>query len=539
MRIRSGWVLSILALLGSLTALTASARAAGPPEPEIAAAWVTEVTATSAKLRAEIDANGLATTFRFEYLSEAAYRGNLGAEPPWDGFQGAAWVPANGAGSVGAETVPVRVFPQQIAGLTPLTAYRYRVVASNSAGTAFGPARPLRTEAPTNVFSLLDGRGWELVSPVDKDGGAISLPEAIFGGGAFQAAAGGGAVTYGSSSSFAGGDGSPRGEPVPLDAAAPAVGRRRTSPCPRSRAPTATGPTGRPLPALLRRPRPWAAAERGSLPRRRQRLPGRQPAAARLRRAGRLPGLLPARSGRLGSRRCSAAPDLAATSLGPGRIRTVGLAGATPDLGHVVLSSCAALTADAIEVAAAGRLRPIRPESLPVVEPGGLSLLNLLPGDRGKHAGRRPRRPESGRSPPTARASTGPTDGNLYLREGAADAAGRRSGGGRRGLPGRRRERRGRLLHQSRPSLPLRRRDRNGDRPHPGRGSGGRARRLRRRLPRLLPHGSRALRLAPEAPSPKSQRGPARRCPATTRRPPAPPGSAPTAPTSPSSPTPN
>jgi hypothetical protein len=47
----------------------------------------------------------------------------------------------------------------------------------------------------------LDGRGWELVSPVEKNGGEVSLPGAV-GAGAFQAAAQGAALAYASEASF-------------------------------------------------------------------------------------------------------------------------------------------------------------------------------------------------------------------------------------------------------------------------------------------------------------------------------------------------
>lgn len=57
--------------------------------------------------------------------------------------------------------------------------------------------------------ALPDNRGWELVSPVEKNGGQVDPPGAIDGGGVLQAAAAGGAVTYGSRASFAGGVGAP------------------------------------------------------------------------------------------------------------------------------------------------------------------------------------------------------------------------------------------------------------------------------------------------------------------------------------------
>jgi hypothetical protein len=190
----------------ALLVLAPASRAAGPPQIE--AAWTTEVTATSARLRAKVNPEGSATTYRFEYLTEAAYEANLGAAPPREGFFGAAKAPPGGAAPIGSGETPVAV-AQHIAGLAPLTTYRYRPVATNPGGTAFGPEHTLGTQAPTNEFKLPDGRAWEMVSPVDKDGGGVGLPEAVFGGGDFQAAAGGGAVTYSSASSFAGGAGAP------------------------------------------------------------------------------------------------------------------------------------------------------------------------------------------------------------------------------------------------------------------------------------------------------------------------------------------
>ena len=48
-----------------------------------------------------------------------------------------------------------------------------------------------------------------MVSPPDKNGGAVASPESIAKGGTLQAAAQGGSATYSSSSSFAGGQGAP------------------------------------------------------------------------------------------------------------------------------------------------------------------------------------------------------------------------------------------------------------------------------------------------------------------------------------------
>jgi hypothetical protein len=57
--------------------------------------------------------------------------------------------------------------------------------------------------------ALPDARGWELVSPIQKNGGRVDPPETIAKGGVLQAAAQGGAITYSSATSFAGGSGAP------------------------------------------------------------------------------------------------------------------------------------------------------------------------------------------------------------------------------------------------------------------------------------------------------------------------------------------
>jgi len=180
-------------------AVAPNADAATPPS--VSATWVTEVTATSARLRAKIDPEGQSASYRFEYLSESAYEANLKANPTSEGFQGASLVPASGTAPLGSGSEPVAV-AQHISSLEPFTAYRYRAVATNASGTTAGPVFLFTTESPTNASTTLDERGWEMVSPIDKGGGAIGAPEELFGGGDLQAAAAGGAVTYGSATAF-------------------------------------------------------------------------------------------------------------------------------------------------------------------------------------------------------------------------------------------------------------------------------------------------------------------------------------------------
>ncbi len=211
------------ALLAVVLALAgpAMARAAGPPQVD--ATWVAGVSATSATLHAEVDPEAQRTTYRFEYETEAAWLAN------GEGFAGAARAPASGEAGLGEEEADQPAL-QRIERLTPATPYRYRIVATNASSPSGGTAGPAHTfateplgsateECPNaqlryedGSFGLPDCRAYELVSPAEKNGGAVAGPGQLFGGGVLQAAAGGGAATFGSTSSF--GDGAKGAPPA-------------------------------------------------------------------------------------------------------------------------------------------------------------------------------------------------------------------------------------------------------------------------------------------------------------------------------------
>jgi len=142
-------------------------------------AYIADVTSSSATLSATINPEGAATTYTFEYAPGG------GAFTP---------VPEPAAkGSVAAGTVGVPVSVHVQSGLLPNTSYEFRLVAGNSVETVTSEPIGFTTEAIGGELVLPDSREWELVSPPDKHGANI---ESIGEQGVIQAAAGGAAVSY-------------------------------------------------------------------------------------------------------------------------------------------------------------------------------------------------------------------------------------------------------------------------------------------------------------------------------------------------------
>jgi hypothetical protein len=154
-------------------------RTTGPPE--IAGQRADEITETEAILHADLNPNGLSTTYRFEYTTEADFVVN--------GFANAIEVPfpdasAGDGGAFAAVSEP-------IVGLVPGTAYRFRLVADNCAAEEAaegdcltqgegkpgeeGASAAFATYAPE--ASLPDARGYELVTPSDTNGRIPTMAE--------------------------------------------------------------------------------------------------------------------------------------------------------------------------------------------------------------------------------------------------------------------------------------------------------------------------------------------------------------------------
>src|ERR1700759_5403453 len=162
-----------LAVLIGVAAIAPSLASAAPPQIVSAGGADESVHGNSVVLEGSVNPEGLATSYRFEYLTEASYLANQGALPEEAWFTGASWKPSSGQGAVGTGTIPIQLHGQEVTGLASDTPYVYRLRAENSSVVAFSVARPFGTQPATNAFELLDHRGWEMVSPPDKAGGAI------------------------------------------------------------------------------------------------------------------------------------------------------------------------------------------------------------------------------------------------------------------------------------------------------------------------------------------------------------------------------
>lgn len=405
-----------IALVAGLFFIGGATAEAAPPRIVSVSVAETSVTATAANLQGTINPEGLATTYRFEYLPQGAYEANLEAEPPRETFADAAFAPAGGAGLVGSGNSPIPV-NQHLGGLVSATSYRYRLRAVNSAGeVAYSVSRPFATEEPTNLFELLDHRGWEMVSPIEKAGGAVQPPGLISGGGVFQAAAPGGAITFSSADSFEpAAQGAPAGSQY-IATRSPTGWATANITTPLLSGSYGSEPDGVPY-QLFSGDLAFGLLSNGE--RCRGNAGGECPVANPPLPGSGAPGGYRDYYRRTPSGGFESILDgvLAATSLGPEQFE-LRLVAATPDLAHVVVSSCAALTADATEVAAPGGCDPAD-QNLYEWSGDDLSLINRLPGEAIGTPGARIAAPSGAISSGGSRVyfSWG---GEVYLREGSA-----------------------------------------------------------------------------------------------------------------------
>ncbi|MFI4984445.1 MAG: hypothetical protein ACHQAV_00485 [Solirubrobacterales bacterium] len=140
---------------------------------------VSNVKSTEATLEARIDPTGTETTYHFEYAPEG---GSLASLPE---------------ASVGAGE-SIQSVSDELQKLSPSTTYQYRVVVQAEGHAAEDGPLATFTTLPEGVMSgLPDGRAWELVSPPNKHGALI---KGIGGFGVVQAAADGTRISYSATS---------------------------------------------------------------------------------------------------------------------------------------------------------------------------------------------------------------------------------------------------------------------------------------------------------------------------------------------------
>jgi hypothetical protein len=207
------------------------------------------------------------------------------------------------------------------------------------------------SSAKAAPLTLLDSRGWEMVSPVEKNGGEVQGFGGNFGGDVLQAAADGESVTFGSASSFGG---EAQGAPVVSQyLARRGAGGWLTEDI---TLPTVSGAYGE-NPAGV----PY-------------RLFSPDLARALILNGRRCGGSAPCPRGY--SLRVSAGGALTLSPEEP----DLRLVGASPDLRNVIFSTCRVLTPDATEAVEEGGCNPTLPN---LYEWDGmeLRLLNILPGD--------------------------------------------------------------------------------------------------------------------------------------------------------------
>jgi hypothetical protein len=171
--------------------------ATAPAPPSVLSQPASDVVRGEATLNAGVNPNGAPTTYHFEYLTRTAFEA--------EGFGGAQTqrTPESEALPAPAEIHEVSA---RIAGLQPATEYVFRAVAVNSIGTTDGAPvsfltqlgpNPIETDCTNQALRtgpgarLPDCRAYELVSPVDKQGGAVEPYEAWL-----QATDDGSAVTW-------------------------------------------------------------------------------------------------------------------------------------------------------------------------------------------------------------------------------------------------------------------------------------------------------------------------------------------------------
>jgi DNA-binding beta-propeller fold protein YncE len=160
-----------------------------PRKPAIDDISAQDVSREGAQLDSALDPGGSSTHYFFEYGPQPCAGGACLAVPTPPGAEIAAGCPSvEEADCFFDEALSVK-----LTGLSPGTAYHYRLVAANAQGQTAGIERTFTTDTAGGQ-SIADGRDLEMVSPIDMNGGeAEPFSE---GGGLIQASESGTALTW-------------------------------------------------------------------------------------------------------------------------------------------------------------------------------------------------------------------------------------------------------------------------------------------------------------------------------------------------------
>jgi DNA-binding beta-propeller fold protein YncE len=191
--------------------------------------WSSDVGADTAALHGEVNPLGSAAGGYFEYVDDATYLGSLFTEAKKSPDVTSGATPIDFGSSEEQESGSA-----QIQGLAPGTRYHYRLIVVNHCKaaepqaqcvfsgpeqtfTTFAPSPPLQAGCPNSDLRpaaaafLLDCRGYEMVSPVDKNGADVEVVFNVSGlpAGLDQSSPDGQVLTYSAYRAFPGAQSSP------------------------------------------------------------------------------------------------------------------------------------------------------------------------------------------------------------------------------------------------------------------------------------------------------------------------------------------
>jgi NHL repeat len=150
---------------------------------ELGVTYVSGVGSETATLNATVSPLGISASGFFEYVEEATYLKDVEELGPGHGFDHAAKAPDVDAAEKAIDFESGESFKlgsAQLSGLKPATSYRFRIVATDvliaPEGKAFaGPSKGFRTFG-SGAGALPDDRGYELVSPAQKNSAEVAVP---------------------------------------------------------------------------------------------------------------------------------------------------------------------------------------------------------------------------------------------------------------------------------------------------------------------------------------------------------------------------